>query len=88
MLVAGRDVWLPQGTALYYQDVFIDGLRGACGAVEELEEMATTTVFATLSVIKSMQSGIYPTTMNRSNAETEGKEEQKEKEKKKSTTAA
>lgn len=23
-LVAGRDAWLPQGTTLYYQDVFID----------------------------------------------------------------
>ncbi|KAL6907370.1 hypothetical protein GGI43DRAFT_259068 [Trichoderma evansii] len=36
-LVAGRDAWLPQGTTLYYQDVFIDR-RGACG---ELTDMAT-----------------------------------------------
>lgn len=33
--VAGRDAWLPQGTTLYYQDVFIDRLRGACGELTE-----------------------------------------------------
>lgn len=55
--------------SLYYQDVFIDGVRGACGAVEELWEMDVTTSryhrFRTLSVIKSMQCGFYSTTMNR-----------------------